>query len=167
MSLARSCCLRRGCRPHRPIAAQSRCVRGRGRAQNWRVISMDLAAFQHFIADAADDGVQQRGYLTDPARQRRGVDVQAWGRHHLGLPVKRQMMFELRDDDMRQLCKCRLPAGDRLHRDSCLDDLLTRPVAIFRSDVPHHAPVHRQDIEQLMISGTALSVSSSSSANSS
>jgi hypothetical protein len=111
---------------------------------------MDLVAFQHFLADAADDGIKQRGCLTDPARQRRAVDIQALGGHHLGLPIKRQMIVELRNDDMRQGCKCRLSACDRLHRGRRLDDLLTRPAAIFRSDAPHHALVHRQDVEHLV-----------------
>lgn len=43
--------------------------------ENWRVVGMYLVSFQHFLADAADDGVKQRGFLTDPARQRRSVNV--------------------------------------------------------------------------------------------
>ena len=40
-----------------------------------RVVGVNLVGLEHFVADAADDGVEEPGSLSGPARQRRAVDV--------------------------------------------------------------------------------------------
>jgi hypothetical protein len=67
---------RRGRRPHRPIAGRSRASVARVEHGNWRVVRMNLVAFQHLLANATDDGVEQRGCLTDqPASVERSMST--------------------------------------------------------------------------------------------
>ena len=115
-----------------------------------RVIGMDLIGLEQLVTDAADDGVEECCGLSGPARQRRAVDVEPLRRHHLGLAVQRQMMVELRDDDVRQCRERGLAACHGADRCRRLDDLLAHPAAVFRADVTHDPPAHRHDVEHLV-----------------
>ena len=56
---------------------------------------MDLGCLQPFLANARYDGVEQLRGLSCPACQGRPIDIESLCRHHLGLPVKREVMIEL------------------------------------------------------------------------
>ena len=58
--------------------------------------------------DARGDGGEECRGLSGPARPRRTVDVEPLRGHHLCLAVERQMVVELRDDNMRQRREGRL-----------------------------------------------------------
>jgi len=95
-------------------------------------------------------GVEECRSLSGPTRQRRAVDVEPLRGHHLGLAVQRQMVVELRDDDMRQRREGRLAPRHGAHRCGCLDDPVTYPATVFGADVAHDPPAHRHDVEHLM-----------------
>lgn len=111
---------------------------------------MDLGGGEANLADAVGDGLEQCCSLAGPARERRAVDLDPLGRHHLGLAIERQVVIELGDHDVRERGEGGLAACDRLHRRRGLDDLLTRPAAVLR---PHRAddpPMDRHGIKHLV-----------------
>lgn len=89
-----------------------------------RVVGVDLVGLEHRVADAADDRVEQRRGLPGPAGERGAVDAGALRRHHLRLAVQRQVVVELRHDDMRQRRERRLATCNGLGRCGRLNDLL-------------------------------------------
>ena len=86
---------------------------------------MDLCRLEALLANAADNGVEQMCGLTCPTGERGAVDIETLRRHHLGLPVERQMMIELVHDHMGERGKAGLAPGNglgrgwRLHDDAC------------------------------------------------
>ena len=115
---------------------------------------MDLARLEAFLADPLDDRIEQVRRLARPAGEGRAVDLETLRGRHLGLAVKRQVVIELGDDDVRERAERRLTAGNRLGRRRRLDDRLAGTAAILGPNVTHHAPADRHDIEQLVGIGT-------------
>jgi hypothetical protein len=111
---------------------------------------VDLRSGEPDFANAADDRIEQHRRLTDPARQRRAIDVDALRGHHLGLAVKREVMIELRDDHMGQRAECRLPTGNGLYRRRSLHDPVARATAILGPDGANDAPLDGHGIEHLV-----------------
>lgn len=114
--------------------------------RNWRVIHVDLVTFQHYLANAADDGASSAAvWPTEPASIERSMS-RPWTAI-ISDCLKRQTMFELGEDVIRSRCKRRPSARDRLHWRSRLGNLLRSPAAVFWSDAPYRSPVYRQGIE--------------------
>lgn len=100
--------------------------------------------------DMADDGAEERCGLSGPAGPRRAVDVEPLHGHHLRPAVERQMVAELRDNDVRQRGEDGLAACHGADRGASLDDPLAHPAAVFGADVAHDPPAHWHEAEHLV-----------------
>ena len=79
-------------------------------------VGMDLRCLQAFAANTADDGIEESRGLADPACKSRPVDLDPLCCHHLGLAEQRQVMIELKNDDVgKRSIRC-LAARDRFDR---------------------------------------------------
>jgi hypothetical protein len=63
---------------------------------------MQLRCGQYMASHSVDQWSQQRAGGTDPARQQRAIQVDALAGVDDGLAVQRQMIGELRHQNMRQ-----------------------------------------------------------------
>ena len=82
--------------------------------------------------DPLAQGFEQSGEAADPARHDRTVDLNAAAGVDVGLTMQRQMIAELRHDDMGEQRRTRTPLLDRQRRHRRLDDGLARPAAHLR-----------------------------------
>ena len=85
--------------------------------------------------DPLAQGFEQSGETADPARHDRTVDLNAAAGVDVGLTMQRQMIAELRHDDMGEQRRTRTPLLDRQRRHRRLDDGLARPAAHLRPHV--------------------------------
>jgi len=115
-----------------------------------RIVGMELAGLETLLANAADDGIEQRGGLACPACQCGSVDVDALRRHHLGLAVERQVMIKLVHDNMGERRETGFATRDRLHRRRCLHNLLARAAGVVGTHGANDAPLHRRYVEHLV-----------------
>jgi hypothetical protein len=115
-----------------------------------RIVGVELGGLQSFLADAADDGVEQMRGLARPPGEGGAIDVDALRRHHLCLAIEGQMMIELVHDDMGERGKASLAACDRLHRRRCLDDPVAGAAAILGPHGADHAPLDRGNVQLLV-----------------
>jgi hypothetical protein len=100
-----------------------------------RIVGVDLGGPQTLLADARDDRIEQVRGLARPPGKGRAVDIDPLRGHHLGLAVRRQVVIELGDDDVRECAERRLAARNWLGRRGRLDDRLADAAGVLEGDV--------------------------------
>ncbi len=103
--------------------------------RNRRVVGVQREAGANMALDPRAQGFEQSGETADPARHDRTVDFNAAAGVDVGLTMQRQMIAELRHDDMGEQRWTRTPLLDRQRRHWRLDDGLARPAAHLRPHV--------------------------------
>jgi hypothetical protein len=81
----------------------------------------------HVGGERIDQRLQRRRGRTDPARQRRGFQVDARAGEDLGLAIERQMVVVLRHQDLGQKPGSGTAAGDRMLRRRSGDNRIASP----------------------------------------
>src|SRR5258708_29344841 len=87
--------------------------------------------------DLALDQIAQRtqrgNALAATVDQGRARDICAETHEDLGLPIEREVIVELGDQDMRQEARAEHPAPDRPRRSGWLNDVLALPAGFFEA----------------------------------
>ena len=117
--------------------ARARRRRGAGRGRDdrdRRLADEEAQAFDpRSLARPFAQGFEQSSETADPARHDRTVDLNAAAGVDVGLTIQRQMIAELRHDDMGEQRRARAPLLDRQRRHRRLDDGLAGSVFMLRA----------------------------------
>ena len=90
--------------------------------RDWCVVGVQLACAQHVIAHGGYQWGQQFAGRTDPAGQRRAIQIDTFAGIDVGLPVERLVVSVLRHQHMRQQPRSGEPVIDRPRRCRRLHD---------------------------------------------
>jgi hypothetical protein len=138
-----------GRRAHRPRAARSWSGRGPAPAPGPSCRRRGSSRREDMPPDAADDRLEQPGRLADPIAQGGTVEIDALAGVDLALPIQRQVIAILRDQQMREHGGRGAAARRRHRRCRCLGDHIARLAGIFGPDMADHLEVARHVIQHL------------------
>jgi len=100
------------------------------------------------LGQSVDDGFEVEGGLAVPTGQGRAVELDALPAVDLRLPVERQMIGELADQDTREGCLGWQPGRDQIGR--CLmHAFLACRAGVSRADGGDHPKLRWDDVEAL------------------
>jgi len=110
---------------------------------------MQCVRAHHIGRQRVDQRLQRRRGGADPAGQGRGFQGDAVAGEDLGLAIERQVIVELRHDDMRQQTGSGAAAGNRMVGRRRGNDRVAGPAGELFADVPNHLEAAWDVIEGL------------------
>jgi hypothetical protein len=113
-------------------------ARARRQYRHRGVVDVECVAGDDIGRQRVDQGLECCRRRADPAGQGRGFQADALAGEDFALPVERQVIVVLRDDDMRQQSRPGPAAGDRVVRRRRRDDRVAGPAGQLLAHVPDH-----------------------------
>ena len=114
-----------------------------------RVVDMQALGGEHVPAKLGEDGVEGCDASADPVSERRDVELDALAGEGCALPVQRQMVAELADQDHGEQARAGKAAWDRMRRRRRLADRLAVPTGELFAHPLDDLPAPRLAFERL------------------
>ena len=113
------------------------------------VVDMQALGGEHVPAKLGEDGVEGCDASADPVSERRDVELDALAGEGCALPVQRQMVAELADQDHGEQARAGKAAWDRMRRRRRLADRLAVPTGELFAHPLDDLPAPRLAFERL------------------
>lgn len=114
-----------------------------------RVVSVDHVARHHVLRDQLDQRMQKPRDRPEPFGELAAIDIEPQARVDLGLPVERQVVARLRNQDVGEEARIDHAARDRQLGHWCLHHRLALPARARRAHVAIHFEVAGHVAENL------------------